>query len=152
MAAAKKAAPKKKDNMDEKQNSGKNFRADLQSFLQDAFEESFEKHIEQKKQELRAIKTKAATKSGKPARAVRKQSRPTRPRRGGLDALIRATVTPSKMEMAKTPTRRLTLTFDENKLDKLKTIAREERTMLKDIIDEIVVEYIQHYEKEKGES
>jgi hypothetical protein len=47
-------------------------------------------------------------------------------------------------------TRRLTLVFDENKLNKLKSIARMERSYLKDIIDEIVESFIHEYEVKKG--
>jgi hypothetical protein len=47
-------------------------------------------------------------------------------------------------------TRRLTLVFDESKLNKLKSIARMERSYLKDIIDEIVESFIKEYEVSKG--
>jgi hypothetical protein len=47
-------------------------------------------------------------------------------------------------------TRRLTLVFDESKLNKLKSIARMERSYLKDIIDEIVESFIKEYEGKKG--
>jgi hypothetical protein len=47
-------------------------------------------------------------------------------------------------------TRRLTLVFDESKLNKLKSIARMERSYLKDIIDEIVEGFIKEYEVKKG--
>jgi dTDP-4-dehydrorhamnose reductase len=40
--------------------------------------------------------------------------------------------------------------FDESKLNKLKSIARMERSYLKDIIDEIVEEFIKEYEVQKG--
>ena len=46
-------------------------------------------------------------------------------------------------------TKRITLTFDPDKLEKLKTIARRERTYLRDIIDEIVAEYLDEYESKK---
>jgi hypothetical protein len=69
---------------------------------------------------------------------------------GGLDALLRSTIEPSKMKLQNKPVRRLTLAFDENKLDKLKYIARLERTYLKDIIDEIVEEFIEEYESSHG--
>jgi hypothetical protein len=47
-------------------------------------------------------------------------------------------------------TRRLTLVFDESKLNKLKSIARMERSYLNDIIDEIVESFIKEYEVSKG--
>ena len=66
----------------------------------------------------------------------------------GLDALIRSTVEP-KVQFDQNATRRLTLQFDERKLEKLKTIARMEKTLLRDIIDGIVEEYIARWEKQK---
>jgi hypothetical protein len=43
----------------------------------------------------------------------------------------------------------LTLQFDERKLEKLKDIARMEKTLLRDIIDSIVEDYISRWEKQK---
>ncbi len=110
---------------------GKNFASDLESFLEETFEESFETHLQA---EQNAAEVEAQ---------IKKRSR--RPP-GGLDALIRSTVEPSSIEMHELPTRRVTLVFDKNKLDKLKTIARVERTYLKDIIDDIVEDFLRTYE------
>jgi hypothetical protein len=48
-------------------------------------------------------------------------------------------------------TKRLTVTFDKKKLEKLKKIARLEKSYLKDILGEIVAEYIKKYELSKGQ-
>jgi len=110
----------------------KGFKADLTAFLKEAFEES----LEQKLQEP------PRSKSSKNAAKLRPK--------GGLDALLRSTIEPSKMKLTNKPVRRLTLAFDQKKLEKLKHIARLEQTFLKDIIDEIVEEFIEDYESNKG--
>ncbi|PHN03255.1 hypothetical protein [Flavilitoribacter nigricans] len=119
---------------DKKKISGKDFTDSLQSFLSETFEESFERQMaEVKKQE-----------------PAEKPKRPKR-RRSSLDMLIRNTVEPSKIEIeGEAPKRRrITLTFEPQKLEKLRNIARVERAMLKDIINDIVGEYIQKYETGK---
>lgn len=117
-----------------KKQAGKDFSSDLHAFLQDAFEESFEEKMNQGKQV--------------PRKQPASKSRP-RPSRSGLDALIRNTLEPNTMRIDPHATRRLVVTFKEEQLDKLKYIARREKTFLKKIINEIVEEYIQHYEKKR---
>lgn len=122
---------------EKKKISGKDFTDSLQSFLSETFEESFERQMaEVKKQE-------PAEKPKKPRR-----------RRSSLDMLIRNTVEPAKIEIEgqEPKRRRITLTFEPQKLEKLRNIARVERAMLKDIINDIVGEYIQKYEVDKGPS
>jgi len=114
--------------------SGKDFSSDLHAFLQEAFEESFQEKINREKPEpTKESKSKS-----------RRQSSSS-----GLDALIRNTLEPSTMRIDPNSTRRLVVTFKEEQLDKLKTIARQEKTFLKKIIGEIVEGYIQQYEKKQ---
>ncbi len=108
---------------------GKRFTDDLQAFLMEAFEESFDRQMQQVPAEAEIKK-----RSAKPME--------------GLDALIRSTIEP-KVQFDQHATRRLTLQFDERKLEKLKTIAKMEKTLLRDIIDGIVEEYIARWEKQK---
>ena len=115
-----------KDNKDQ----SKGFSDDLKAFLQEAFEASFDKQMDS---------TPSPT---------RKSTRNVKPKKG-LDALLRSTIEPSKMRLQNKPVRRLTISFDEQKLAKLKSIARQEKTFLKDIIDEIVGEYLEAYDKDK---
>lgn len=119
---------------DKKKVSGKDFTDSLQSFLSETFEESFERQL---------AETPKPEPEEKPKRVRR--------RRSSLDMLIRSTVEPTKIEIeGDTPKRRkITLTFEPQKLEKLRHIARVERAMLKDIINEIVGEYIQRYETGK---
>jgi hypothetical protein len=116
-----------------KKSTGKRFSDDLQSFLMEAFEESFERQIQQP---LESSTVELKKRSQKPL--------------SGLDALIRTTIDPKIQIDSAQQLRRLTVAFDEQKLEKLKTIARIEKTYLRDIIDEIVADYIQEYEQKRG--
>lgn len=123
---------------DSKKGGGKTFTDSLQSFLSETFEESFERQLAE------AEKKKTPVPAPKPRR-----------RRSSLDMLIRSTVEPSKVEIEEgdeARRRRITLTFEPQKLEKLKNIAKIERAMLKDIINELVGDYIRQYETEKGKN
>ena len=120
-----------------KRSSGKDFSSDLQAFLENAFEESVEEQLEQRKQKRTPISGSAQVK--------KRHRKPL----SGLDALIRSTVEPDSFHLDQKSTKRITLTFDPDKLEKLKAIARRERTYLRDIIDEIVAEYLNEYEAKK---
>lgn len=112
---------------------GKKFSEDLQTFLQEAFDDSFEKYSDPNYVQDDSSNKKRTLKP-----------------MAGLDAILRSTVDPKSMRLGPGNTRRLTLVFDESKLNKLKSIARLERSYLKDIIDEIVEEFIKKYEVQKG--
>jgi len=116
-----------------KRSSGKKFSDDLHVFLQEAFEDSFERFSDPNYQR---------EDHGPRKRSLKPMA--------GLDAILRSTVDSSSFRMGSGGTRRLTLVFDETKLSKLKSIARLERSMLKDIIDEIVENFIKEYEIKKG--
>lgn len=120
-----------------KRSTGKDFSADLQAFLQDSFDSSMEEQLEQRKQQRNLP----------PDKQVKKRQR--RPM-AGLDALIRSTVDPRPQPGGPDQRpKRITLSFDPKKLEKLKSIARNQRTMLRDIIDEIVADYLDRYEEQK---
>lgn len=116
-----------------KRTQGKKFSEDLQTFLQEAFDDSFEKYSDPN-----FVRDDSNTKK----RSLKPMA--------GLDAILRSTVDPQSMRLGPGNTRRLTLVFDESKLNKLKSIARMERSYLKDIIDEIVESFISEYENKKG--
>jgi hypothetical protein len=117
----------------ERRSTGKKFADDLESLLQMAFEDSFDRQKNKGLSELEEATLK------------KRSHRPM----SGLDSLIRTTVDPSQMRYEEFPTRRLTIVFDEKKLSKLKEIARTEKTVLRDIIDEIVAGFILEYERKK---
>ncbi len=119
--------------------SRKNFTTDLDSLLEEALQESFEEKMAQRE------KNKGAA-----ADKTKYQNQARRPMTG-LDMLIRRTVESSDIENSiREGTKRLTVTFDKSKIAKLKKIARMEKAYLKDILSELVEEYIQRYEQEKG--
>ena len=119
----------------------KNFTTDLDSLLQEAMQESFEEQIQERET------TQAASK----AQPFHQQAHRRKPL-GGLDMLIRRTVERGAVEEDQiTGTRRLTVTFDKERLNKLKIIARMEKAYLKDILGDIVEEYIRRYESQKGD-
>lgn len=116
----------------------KNFSDDLQSFLQEAFAESLDRQWGQERSDSAPATQTASSK--------KRSHKPM----GGLDSLLRSTIDPAHIRLDSSSTRRLTLVFDEDKLKKLKSIARVEKTYLRDIIDEIVADFIKAYEQEKG--
>lgn len=132
----KKATSLSKEKEEVRSTTGKNFTRDLQSFLQTAFDESYERQTEQRKE------------SDYSADIKKRRSKPM----SGLDALIQATVEPSARVNTRSKTvRRMTVAFDDEKLSKLKRIARLEKAYLRDVIDRIVAEYIREYESQKGD-
>lgn len=122
----------KKEKKEKKKKSSKNFTDDMQDFLTDTFEESFERQMAKRKEKP------------SPNKIIKKRSR--RPI-SGLDLLIRSTVEATGMEVDEKKSRRITLVFDTDKLNKLRSIARDKQTYLKNIIDDIVSEFIDDYEK-----
>lgn len=127
--------PKKTRKVQKDKTPTKDFSAELQSFLTEAFEESFEKQM--------AAEALPLEERPKP------KKRKTRKKLSGLDALIRSTIEPQAVEpLPEKNTKRVTLVIDKEKLSKLKTIARAERTYIKDIIDDMVSDFINQYEKD----
>ena len=118
-----------------KRASGKDFSSDLSSFFQEAFEESFEAQV-RKKQDPDAAGQETEQ---EPARL------------SGLDTLIRNTLKTASVTIDPKSNRRIVVSFPEDKLAKLKSIARIEKTRLKQVINAIVEEYIKEYERDKGE-
>jgi len=116
--------------------SGKNFSSDLQSFLQEAFDDSMDRQLEERQKRDEATPAEPSVK--------KRHRRPM----AGLDALIRSTVDPQPVSDPgnKNRPKRITLSFDPVKLEKLKSIARDQRTLLRDVIDEIVEDYLNRME------
>lgn len=122
-----------------KSSSRKDFTTDLDSLLEEALQESFAEQMAQKQQ---------ASSAAKDAPYQKQHRRPT----SGLDMLIRRTVESGDVEEDRlSGTKRLTVTFDKEKIKKLKKIARMEKAYLKDILGELVAEYIKKYESESGD-
>ncbi len=137
-------AGKKGSGIRRKKRSSKDFTSDLDSLLQEALNESVEQHVKsQKKEPLAKSGNKKLQRKGRIKRTL-----------SGLDALIRQTVESGTVEVeevssggSKPKKKRVTFTFDREKVEKLKSIARLEKAYIRDIMDELVSEYIEKYEK-----
>lgn len=126
--------------------SKKNFTTDLDSLLQEALQETFEEQVESRKEQRKTALTPRA-------KAFHKQARKKRPLTG-LDHLIRRTIESSDMDIAEekpsSGKKRLVVTFEKEKVDKLKKIARMEKAYLKEILGDLVANFIKEYESKKG--
>jgi len=68
----------------------------------------------------------------------------------GLEALLRNTVDTARYNQTEpSKVKRVTFTFDKEKLVRLKKIAKTQKSYLKDIIGKVVSEYIEEYEKDQ---
>lgn len=115
----------------------KNFTTDLDTLLEEALQESFEEKMAQREKEKTTDKAIYQNQVRRPLT--------------GLDMLIRRTVESGEIDQdIRDGVKRLTVTFDKTKINKLKKIARLEKSYLKDILSSLVEEYILRYEQEKG--
>lgn len=86
---------------------------------------------------------------GKKARTARpKPSQRVAPT--GLDALIRRTVESTAENTSGRDRKRLTLTLNRAEVAKLKRIARHQKSYMRDIVGELVNDYIKRYERNNG--
>ncbi len=124
------------DSSSHKRSPGKNFTADLDTLFQEALRETVE---DQLKRTIGVNELPPET-----GQSVIKTL-------NGLDALIRSTTDDDDVPSASyKPTKRVTFVFEQAKLDKLKYIARQERSFLKDILNQIISGYIAEYERNNG--
>lgn len=113
--------------------NSKNFTSDLDTLLEEALSESDDNQYRQEE----------ATGSFEP----KGKKRPIAI--SGLDALIRKTIDVKYVnDETEKRTKRLTISLEKKKLQKLKQIARVEKSYLKDILGSLIGEYIQKYEQE----
>jgi len=125
----------------ERKAAHKNFMHDLDVLLQEALEESLDKQGQD--DDLPSAST-PRTKSKTTAGAYRAPM-------SGLDALIRQTIDVQEILTDEaTGKKRLTVAVDKTKLEKLKAIARLENSYMKDILVQLIDEYIREYTKDKG--
>ncbi len=120
--------------------SNKNFTSDLDSLFQDAFTDS----VEEKAEKLRRLAN-----NDDPFESNRRQYKQPL---SGLDALIRSTMDTSLAEFDHAPVKRLTIMFENLKIEKLKSIAKMERSFVKDLVGGVLTEFINDYEKRSGKS
>jgi len=125
----------------ERRSGHKNFMSDLDSLLQEALEESLER--------FDANQPDTTTPSGKTKATGANIS--YRAPMSGLDALIRQTIDVQEITTDETSgKKRLTVTVDRSKLEKLKAIARLENAYMKDLLVHLIDEYIEEYTQQKG--
>jgi len=120
--------------------SSKSFTADLESLFRSVVSES---EAEEKK--------KAARKK-QMQQAANKSSDTVRRPMSGLDALIRQTADTTKADAARAAVpkekKRVTFVFDKKKLLQLKSIAKQEKAYLKDIIGGLISDYLKGKERD----
>ncbi len=127
MGGGKTVSDKRKNSSAESNSSNSKFTADLQSFLTEAFEDAFEEQLSATGKNRKNKKSKGGALSG-------------------LDILIRNTTDPKQqIEIEEHAPRRITLTLDDQHLIKLREIAKKRKTYLKEMIKEIVADYLQQH-------
>jgi len=124
-----------------RKNVHKNFMSDLDSLLQEALEESLEKY-DANQPDTTTPSAKTKTTGFTPAAHTGYN---------GLDALIRQTIDVQEINIDEySGKKRLTVSVDKSKLEKLKVIARLENSYLKDLLVTLIDGYIEEYTQEKG--
>ena len=106
--------------------SKKNFSNSLESLFQEAIEDAVQEKAEQVAD----------------GEVIKKDKRRTKPV-FGLDSLIRQTVEESEIKSDK---KRVSFTFETEKIDKLRQIAKLEKARIRDIVNELITDYIQQHE------
>ena len=114
--------------------SSKNFTADLETLFSDALD----KEYKEQKNTPKSVK-------GKQTEIKKRSDKPII----GLDALIRKTIKEKKGDIREVAAlkKRLTITLEKKKLEQLKLIAKEKKTYLRTLIDELVSEYLSNQSK-----
>ncbi len=120
--------------------TSKNFTSDLDSLFQEAFTEAVEEKLE---------KMRRTSGVEDPFENNRRQYKQPL---SGLDALIRSTVDTSLAGLDHAAIKRLTIMFENQKIEKLKSIAKMERSFVKDLVSGVLTEFINDYEKRTGKS
>lgn len=114
-----------------KRKSRKNFSSNLEDLFHDALDKEYKDKVD-----------KTSFSKGRDTIAKKRNERPVI----GIDALIRRT-TEEKQENLHVNInaplkKRVTLTLEKNKLEKLKSIAKSKKAYLKDIVDEIISDFL----------
>jgi hypothetical protein len=118
-----------------KRTTTKNFTSDLDSLFSEAFTEAVEEKVEKMRREAGI---------NDPFSSPRENARKPL---SGLDALIRNTVDTSLAGLEHAPVKRLTIMFENQKIEKLKNIAKQEKAFVKDLVNDVLTEFITNYEK-----
>lgn len=125
----------------ERKSAHKNFASDLEHLLREALEDAFGSDAElEPKQSIAKDKSKSTS-----SPSIYGE------RSGGLDALIRQTIDIQESAPDEiTGKKRLTISLDRTKLDRLKTIAKLENAQIRDLMLTLIDGYIDEYIHKKG--
>lgn len=119
-----------------KRSSSKNFTSDLESLFSDVTNNDASEHTPSTSVTKRTLGIKKRT------------EQPI----VGLDALIRRTIEENKDSLPSVASirKRITITMEKQKLEQLKIIAKEKKTYLRHIIDELVSEFLKENRLQDG--
>lgn len=111
-----------------KRRSSKNFTSDLEDLFHSALDREYEEKIDKSPATRRDTSVK------------KRRERPVI----GIDALIRRTSAESRNDVSvSTPLKkRVTFTLEKKKIEQLKSIAKSKKAYLKDIVDDIISDYL----------
>lgn len=122
----------------------KGFAMQLDAFLAETFKE--EELLEKERQEQEEETTAATSSEKKDSKPRRKIIRRTGKGLSGLDLLIRKTGDiPAVNKLNAPDKKRLTLAFNKTQLAKLEKIATAEGVFLKDLINQLIEQYLDKY-------
>ena len=119
-----------------KRTTTKNFTSDLDSLFQDAFTEAIEENADKLRRDMD---------EDDPFNSKRNTYKKPL---AGLDALIRETIDTSLVGLEHAPIKRFTIMFENKKIEQLKNIAKQERAFVKDLVGDVLTEFIKNYEQQ----
>ncbi len=124
---------KKKEKRIKKRASGKNFTSDLDSLFEDSVKETIKEQAQSLVEGSNSEKHQSRRKTKKPLI--------------GLDALIQRTYDggPDDSDFKK----RVTVVLEKKKVERLKKIAKSEKKYLKDILGNLVNEFMKEYDRKE---
>ena len=127
-AAAKESLDRPR-NRRSKKRSSKNFTSDLEGLFHSALDKEYKETVQ-----------KSPMASGRDTKVKKRRQRPVI----GIDALIRKTSMDNREDFeSSTPLKkRVTFTLEKKKVEQLKSIARSKKAYLKDIVDDIISDYL----------
>ena len=113
--------------------SSKTFTSDLDSLFEEALKEDYEEKQQKKAIDKWTLSTK---------KRIRKPL-------SGLDALIRGTLDADEDDELRAALKRVSFICDADKYEQLKAIAKKENTYIKDILSDMMYQYIREYRSKK---
>ncbi|MFK7980570.1 MAG: hypothetical protein AB8G86_11350 [Saprospiraceae bacterium] len=113
-----------------KKRSSKNFTSDLEGLFHNALDKEYKEPVR-----------KSSLASRRDTKIKKRSDRPVI----GIDALIRRTSTENREEIKSSSPlkKRITFSLEKKKIEKLKDIAKSKKAYLKDIVDDIISQYLE---------